>query len=184
MAPEAPEVGGELGAARGARLVGHHLAGCRAQVRDQILEVATVDVAAKRRHAMRGRFHAGAIVGVLALPAGGAVEHVLAEVAGVLDEHHLRLAGERRHGTLLAARIANPAVALGTMTPEATERCRNPPTARRGRVLDREHLSPHDRVGEPGGLEQRERDQCPRDERMDARSPHSRPRLTAGCGTR
>src|SRR5207245_2365501 len=82
MAPEAPEVGGELGAARGARFIGHHLAGCRAQVRDQILEVATVDVAAKRRHAVRRRFHAGAssasVINARAMSEWMRARHILA----------------------------------------------------------------------------------------------------------
>src|SRR5439155_26709117 len=99
---------------------------------------------------------------------------------GALDEHHLRLPREGGHGAFLAARVARAAVAVGAVAAEAAEARRQAPAACRRGVLEREHACAYERVGEPGRLDERERDPRPRDQRTDARSPHARPRLTAG----
>src|SRR5207245_6285099 len=67
VAGEAAELRGEVCAAGGERLLGQHLAGGRAQIGDQVLELGRAQVAAERRHAVRGRLHAGPVVRVLAL---------------------------------------------------------------------------------------------------------------------
>src|SRR5262245_42828116 len=154
----------ELGPLRRALLVGEHLPGRRPQVRDEVLELRIRNEAPICRHAQPRRLHLGDVVGIFEAALRRPVQHVLAQIVGALHVHHLRLLGECRDLTLLAARVVHAAAASGPVAREATFLHGDAMAPRRRRLLRGEQDVPHVRVGDPRSLHHDDRDES-RDQR-------------------
>jgi hypothetical protein len=159
VAREAVLLDGDVGAPRGALLVGDDLPRRRAQVADQICELRVGEESAVGGHVQPRLLRRLDVVGVVTPPLRRPVEYVLAEIVGALHVHHLGLLGERRNLALLAPGVVHAAPAARPVAGEAAERDRQLVAARRRRRLGREEDVAHVRVRDPGALRDDEQDE-------------------------